>query len=186
MNQDHAAKCPEKLLLCNFHRFLELSMLACGLWSVPCWVHASDTATKAGLNHIFHLRCFAHAVIQAINFKNEFCVHLLVHFIQLFFIKRDAPVVKNGIRDDLFAKMLKDEASAAQFGNVLLGVGPRLLERSLVVVKPVTSWVINSADVAYYIEAVEYILLPSSNDQAISVLTSLEEHSRGKDLVTVE
>ena len=82
--------------------------------------------------------------------------------------------------------MLKDEASAAQFGNVLLGVGPRLLERSLVVVKPVTSWVINSTDVAYYIEAVEYILLPSSNDQAISVMTSLEEHSRGKDLVTVE
>lgn len=186
MDQYNAAKGPEKLLLRNLHRLLELSMLACGLRSVPRRVHASDAATQAGLDRVFHFRGFAHAAILAIDFNDELRVHFLVNFFQLLIVKRDAPVVRNGISDDLLAEVLEDEASAAQFGNVLISVGPGLLERSLVVVKPVAGRIINSADVAYNIEAVKYIFLSSSDDQAVSVLTGLQKHSCGEDLVAME
>lgn len=186
VDQDDAAEDPKEFLLSNLHGLFELYVLRFGARGVPFGVHASDARAQASRDVVFHLSGLADAIVQGVHFKDELLVDFLVHLLQPRVVESDAPVVQDGVGDDLFAEVSVDEPGAAQLGNVLRRVCPRLLERDLVVIKSISLGIIDASHVHNNIKLVEDVIIARPHNNRISKLARLQEHRRGEHFVAME
>ena len=186
MDENDASKDPEELLFGDLHCLFELHVLGLGGRSVPLGVHAGDARTKICSDVVPHGFCLTHTVVESIDLKDEFLVDLLVHFFQLGLLKRDSPVVQHSVRYDLPAEVLEHEPRTAQLGDIVGRVGPRLLKRLLVVIKPVSFRIVDATHIHNYIKLVKYRVITCANNDCIGELARLKKHDSGQNLIAME
>jgi hypothetical protein len=152
---------PVELLLNHLHGLLELLILVHVSRGIPCLVESGNTGPESGVDPVALLLGDGDTIIFCVNLLNEVLIELLIDFVVVGVTEGGSgvwPDLSQYLLEDLFAKVLVDEASTGKLDANLTGwlseglilvLFPGHVERTLVMIESVLGHIEDRAHIHY-------------------------------------